>query len=501
MSRDPVRQGDTNYLDDRAIAAYFSAREHEAYYLSLKSVDERRAFHEDLKAALGRLLELADERAQRLLDQIIARTADAEHSDEDADPVRSVRRSEPDGVRLLALDGQLDFHGLRAAYRAAALRYHPDRGGSNEDMGAINRAYEQLHAQLTREGEYEADDVILSWRVAVRTALDYLWSCTRLLFAVALDDWALDEASVLIDHLNSNFFADSSFGRSDDQMIGLIEPTGKLSERLVAMGDGVGAMQALAVAEAGLARAKAHGLRYDPYVTKAQDVVAGRRVPRFVLNHMRQLENAYRLGAIDEKRYEANLARLGQRQAAREEERAEQERRLLGFTFVRDLPVDRALRAESEISDLVPQPGYYEVRAEDLTAEQQIEYLLAYGPKPNLELVKKYAFVRLSGIVRSAVYFPQDVDPEALAGEARGLAQLEPRCAWTAERVAGVLSSFAALQEAHRVTYADELRQLLEPKETGVGFVVLVMPGARELAGSFLDSARALGENLLGAAY
>jgi hypothetical protein len=37
-----------DYLEDRLLASYFEAREHESYYNSLKHVDTRRDFHETI---------------------------------------------------------------------------------------------------------------------------------------------------------------------------------------------------------------------------------------------------------------------------------------------------------------------------------------------------------------------------------------------------------------------------------------------------------------------
>jgi hypothetical protein len=484
-----------DYLNDPAVAAYFAAREHEAYYRSLKSVDERRPFHDDLKATLVRLLEFADARAQVVLDEIIARSVHAA-SEQVASPLDHVRRVEPEGVRLLGLDGGLDFDRLRTAYRVAALRYHPDCGGSNEEMVAVNRAYEQLHALLSEPGEYEGESAVTAWGYEAQTALDYLWAATRLLFEVALDEWALDEASVWLDRLTSDAFVDSRFARADRQRIDLIEPAAKLTERLTAAGDLGEAKRALAVARAGLERAQMQGLFYDPYVVKAAEVLAGERKARFVLNHVRQLENARRLGAIDDKRYEANLGRLDRRQASKDANRARGEQ-LLGITRFLSLPVDSTLRPRAGERTLIPQPGYFEVRAEDLSSDQQAEYVRAFGSVPALEVVRKYAFVRLSSLVRSAVYFPDAIEAGALSAEALALATLEPRCEWVAHRVARVIGFFARLEGGLRQAYARELRELLEPETHGSGFVIIVMPGARELAGSFLESAEQRGRRLV----
>ena len=143
-----------DYLRDPAIAAFFSAREHEFYFRSLKSVEERRAFHDRLIAVLLSVLQLVDERSQPILDEILARAFREQHpwAAEELAPtvgvVEEVRSLEPRGVKLLGVDDDVDFDALRKAYRAAALRVHPDKGGSTAEMVAVNRAYELLHSWL-----------------------------------------------------------------------------------------------------------------------------------------------------------------------------------------------------------------------------------------------------------------------------------------------------------------------------------------------------------------
>ena len=105
-------------------------------------------------------------------------------------------------MRILGDDAGRDLEHLRAAYRAAALRCHPDRGGSHEDMIAVNRAFEMLHRILVEEagavpivGE---DSESLASSGETPNALAYLWTVRRLLLGIALDDWELDEASVYL---------------------------------------------------------------------------------------------------------------------------------------------------------------------------------------------------------------------------------------------------------------------------------------------------------------
>ncbi len=49
-----------------------------------------------------------------------------------------------DAAKILKLTGEITPEKTKAAYRAAAKLYHPDKGGSNEMMQIVNEAYEIL---------------------------------------------------------------------------------------------------------------------------------------------------------------------------------------------------------------------------------------------------------------------------------------------------------------------------------------------------------------------
>jgi hypothetical protein len=53
-------------------------------------------------------------------------------------------------ARLLGVDVYCRGEELRAAYRARSFEHHPDRGGSHEQMVAVNAAYGVLSARLAR---------------------------------------------------------------------------------------------------------------------------------------------------------------------------------------------------------------------------------------------------------------------------------------------------------------------------------------------------------------
>lgn len=49
-----------------------------------------------------------------------------------------------DAINILGLDTEITEKTIKHAYRKACSKYHPDKGGSNEMMQAVNSAYETL---------------------------------------------------------------------------------------------------------------------------------------------------------------------------------------------------------------------------------------------------------------------------------------------------------------------------------------------------------------------
>ena len=306
-----------DYLRHETASAFFDAREHEAYYRSLKRGDAGqraacRAFHDRLRPVLLRLLALADDDGIALLEQLITATArEAKQAAGEKTrrcPADRVRRVEPEGMRILGDDAGRDLEHLRAAYRAAALRCHPDRGGSHEDMVAVNRAFEMLHRLLVEEAGaapiVNGDGEPTAAFRKTPNARAYLWTVRRLLLDIALDGWALEEASVYLAELASDT-ARCSENRGQ-RMIDLFGPACKLTQRLCAAGRADSAARSLVVAQESLRVGGTRNIDLD-YLggfRKAKECVAGTRKPQFLLESVGQVENAFRLGAIDWKRYQ-----------------------------------------------------------------------------------------------------------------------------------------------------------------------------------------------------
>ena len=422
-----------DYLSTPSVAAYFDARECEAYYEALKRAGPRRDFHERLVGTLERFIELTGSSSgAAAVDRVISeslRVGQSGRGHVGATPLEVAHAKYPEGIELLRLGEPLTYESLRSAYRSAALRNHPDAGGSHEAMVQVNEAFQFVHI-LLREREMGGEGVDLeedenSVASEVTDCAAYRYKCGEMLFLTALDDWNVDRAFLWLEHITSAKWQQSRYASYSWRWLALTEPTGKLATRLSLSGLSKQASRALAIARRGLEEAEKQGLNFEMYVREPEEVMAGERRAQVVLNHKRQADNALRLGLIDASQYRKTIERL--KQSAANDRVYEEDLRhfLAGRGFLQDLPVDHVARGKTPKSQLVPEPGYYLTRISQLTDDQQGEYLIAFSDHTTLSLVRKYTFVRFMSLLESVLLNPGFLDEVAAEQETQLLAAIQ----------------------------------------------------------------------------
>jgi len=421
-----------DYLSTPSVAAYFHARECEAYYEALKRAEPRRDFHERLIAALERLIDLTNAPSGAgAVDDVISESLRVERRGRGAlgaTALEIARTRYPEGIELLRLSEPLTYESLRSAYRSAALRNHPDAGGSHDAMVRVNEAFHFVHILLGKEQKgavgVEAGGSASPVASEVHDCAAYRYKCGEMLFLTALDDWNIDRAFVWLQQITSAEWQQSSYASHPWRWLALTEPAGKLAARLYLAGISDKASRALAIARMGLRVAEEQGLNYEVYVREPEEVVAGKRKSQLVLNHKRQADNALRLGLIDASQHRKTIERLAQSAAVDQTHEEGLRQFVAGTGFLRDLPADHATRGKMPKSQLVPEPGYYVTRITQLTDDQQGEYLIAFSDRTNLPLVRKYTFVRFVSLLESVLLNPGALDDAAAERETELLAAI-----------------------------------------------------------------------------
>lgn len=415
-----------DYLSDRLLASYFEAREHESYYKSLKHVDTRRDFHDTIIPVLMNFVgESLSNLETSALDAVIEAAAAARTVKRPThDVVAEAKRLHPVGFDLLGLGANLSLDLLKSCYRQAARRYHPDAGGSHEEMIRVNEAYSLIHellceSRFSRDLSGSDEASIIGSDFPIKTTKDYMYVVGLLLLDIKTDEWALDDAHYWLTTLCTEEWMDSSFARSPhvrskvffecDSLAGLLWAAGrkdeaeqdrKLAEHVGRSLDREGSL---------------HGLRYysiEKYIEQGEKL-------RLVLNHRRQVDNALRLGLIGEKRYKKTMERLGGKKEEAQGRDEAFQRYLHEVGFLNDLPTDRVALGKVNKVALVPEPGWFDERLASLSDDQQAEYLRAFGRDTNLGLVAKYGQVRLTSLLRSLILEPDHMTLSAIERECR----------------------------------------------------------------------------------
>lgn len=375
-----------------ALAAYYRYLEAEAYDAELKAARERRNFRDDfLQRIAGILAYQYDLEAKRQIQHEIEKEVEAFESGLTFQPSRDVdaeaRSRDAAGYALLGLSSPLTWDSLKAAYREAAKKHHPDMGGDGDIMARINEAYSLFTAILRRSGAQQA--AVNGQPMIVVESVDKFFRKVRLTkFAALVDDLSADTAYETYKQLT---IADI------EQAYKGVDLVARLCELLAAAGTSDDAAGVLYDLKSLVDRAASRQLNYRPAYIGASEACKEPKNVRFVPNHIRQAKNLLRLGIIDKKRFDSIAKRVD---AAEEQVHEDQEAFL---TYVRgrhflQLPKDPVLDSGS-ISGLVPVPSYYS-RLETLSAVQLREYARAFH-NGAAELVSKYLAVRLDALLRA----------------------------------------------------------------------------------------------------
>lgn len=469
-----------DYLGTPLARLLFEVREVDAYYASLKQVDQRRDIHERLIGTLEAFLEAAsDEGAEELIDLLLGAARLDSASLTSREVLHQARELHPEGFRLLDLAAPVDVESLKKAYKAASRKYHPDRGGSHEDMVALNQAFPLFHSllllnQLSSEADSEL--VFAESAASARSSAELRRVLCRRLFEVCLDEWNLLVAVSWLGRLEALVPPEER----PHHELGLIGSVSKLVMRLARASEVETAERLLPLLRRGVAVAQKRELFMDHYLDEAEQAVSGNKTVQVRLNHPRQAANALELGLIDE----ARARKVAERYSARQDERTERAEAVEQFAaqhgYLADLPPDAAARGKRLVGSLVPEPGYFETRLCELSDAQQAEYLKAFGGGGEPALARKYLFVRLQSLLETAVLHPDHASAELVIREVRALGSLKAGSAEAyAEEVASAIEHLERLPRGERQKRAQLLNRLADQGgRSSSGFVMFSEPTA-----------------------
>ena len=469
-----------NYLESPILNSFYSIRESYYYYLSLKLVNPRREFAEKFKNEAIKFIELIDSKESEDFINSIAFSETVKHSfigNREENVIDIMKNSDIEGYKLLELSDTISFESLKQSYRNAAKKHHPDKGGSTENMKVVNNAFEKFHKLLclnkNREFDFDSED-----NSEIKNVNDFLCVLYELIIDINLDNWEIEEA-----YKWTLKYYEMNLKLSIDRQINLIPILTSLAKKLFIAKFNSEAELCLKKAEKYLVIAKKEGLFFDNFVEDAKKVLFNAGKYRIVVTHLEQANNLYKYRIIDEKRLRNSLKKFNTNE---DEEKIKEEflkQFILNTGFLEELPSDKFDNFVYIENCLIEEPGYFNYNFAELSNEQKTEYKKAFSCYANLQLIRKYIYVRMYSLLKSIISFKEFDKLESALNELELLKNLKaPRSSvdYDCNQLMEIIQHFKILSRSDLIERLNVLSELddraIELAETKTDFLIFVNP-------------------------
>jgi hypothetical protein len=396
-----------DYFENPIIVSYFLIRELLDFYSGIKYISEKRDYYATLIPELGRFLDLLE---FPVIKQDFSIFYDFNKNSAAIlkGPKPSIKGLDPEGYKLLELTkldmpGAMTFDSLKSAFRKAASKHHPDKGGSTAAMQIINRAYNTYHNEICYKLKINKDNDLDYSNSAIENHSEFIFSINVTLLEIYCDDWNLPGALDIV----VRFFLKSDFQSVQfkkffylHKLVGIVT---LLVKKLVFANKIANAETALDFLRCiYVAGGFDENLYFKKEMDRVKSIIKGHAEYIPVINHTRQAQNALSNGLISNVKFEALMIKFN----AEKNQEIEIDNNLnkilkSGFEFM-NLPFDKGIERTGVDIKNVRGIFYSEcLLSRKLPKSNQEEYLEAFFGKPTLELLRKYTYVRLASYFKS----------------------------------------------------------------------------------------------------
>lgn len=401
-----------NAVEHPLLAAFFDLREGQAYYIGTRRKKPARDFAPRLEQLILEFLTQVKHtgNATHLLNEFIFKSATAADTEKDQSNILSILKTvHPSGFKLIDPEPPVNFDTLKTYYRKAALKYHPDQGGSTKKMQKVNEAYATFHSVLASKSNTSPIAVVRS-SPQQKDARDFIFYTLGLLLHIRTDLWDIDNAL-------DAFYRLREIGALDDSLkfnlykfysnSNLLTDLEKLIKRLCVADRHDEAREVFTEYNNLYTSWLPDSTVYDKKMSVLKDHLEENKKTRVIMKHKTQVENAFINKVLNKYRYESYKEKFS---ALYKEEKEKKDKLVL---YLKDDGFLNLVHKPAEVSPtyttgLVPDPSL-DGRIELLSPEQLGEYLQTFSESPSLGLVRKYELVRLTDLLRS--YIAQEEHP------------------------------------------------------------------------------------------
>ncbi len=398
---------DQRFYDPLLIEKIFATKESITSYLNTDSILQRRDIAGEILALFNEFqsLKLEDHIKSQIIIAWIRNAELLQKSYGSMDNLYDyLKKLDPIAVELLGLPQEINLDVLKAQYRKASKKYHPDVGGSHENMLALNEAVllfqdaiQNYHPQISVPyGQSIPNFYPLSWQEFL-LAINLISSCIYGdFFAADKSFLSLQEAMQCAKDASPTQIAILTLKLSGVGGV-LYKPCDALSKFKM--------KKELKIASEITSFFTDQIYKYwnvdfgaasEPDTENFLSIEDLTEISdsHLVIQHIEQANNAFRLGAIDDKRYKSVITRLEKRKGEKEEYLNTVDVFIAHHSFLQKLS-NSDYGSATPTSAIIPPPSEDQKRFDHLSDFQKWEYLNAFGPKPSAEGFDKYFKIRI----------------------------------------------------------------------------------------------------------
>ena len=282
------------------------------------------------------------------------------------------------------------------------MKYHPDRGGNEKDIKIVNAAFSAFQQLLIEkrfpfDDEDSDEDPRENFAGSFSSIENFFIGIGVSTLTAATDIFAVDKAFDAFISLKRSRLLFTSFAKHNTILI--LDDLKKLIVRLSMAGRSSEAIEVASFYKEGCKQQIAGGLNADHFNSRIEEIdlkLRSGKKDRPILKHRLQADNALRLGMITLQRHRELSIQFD----ADSEGIKYRQQILFDFCrnigFIEDLGIYSTELLQKRKMPLVPEPGYGIVRFQQLTEDQQIEYLHSFSASTTYDLALKYLYIRIS---------------------------------------------------------------------------------------------------------
>jgi len=381
---------------------YYNLKEVQKYFYSIKHMNERRDFYNEYIYYGNIFINFCKiDNYMDILDNTIFNfsrysTNIKLNVNDDNNIIKSLH---PLGFKLLNINIPFDFDSLKKAYKIAARKYHPDLGGNEELMKALNEAYDIYHNYLlistfTDNNEENVD----LYKFKEENSKNFYLNLFLDLIIIYTDSWDIYKAKELLDFLiNKNFFQ-VKIQNYYSLVVCLLDLISELSKKFTRINKYDISKQLYDQFLFYKKTLKYQGV--DEHFGNIEKIINKKQTYRILINHINQAENAFKINAITENKYNEYIKKFKLRENIIQNYDKILDKYLINNKFTK-VPFDSNIKFGLMKKYILEIDYFHSKIVYDLPLQQQYEYYYTFYIKPKVKLIKKYLYVRLCSYILS----------------------------------------------------------------------------------------------------